>query len=100
MTISSTMFADTPACSSELGSTGTMGSLGSFVHRKMLSSSRICLAKIDGGSWFGPGPLMFEPGTLIGEPNGGEGVAVALCEPAVRDGATTGFGLGIWCDSA
>lgn len=93
MTISSTMFAETPACSSELGSKGTIGSLGSFVHLKRLSSSRICLAKRDGGSWFGPGALMFEP-------NGDDGVGGALVEAEERFGLLAGFGLVGWSDSA
>lgn len=100
MTISSTMFAETPACSSELGSRGTIGSLGSFVHLKRLSSSRICFAKSDGGSWFGPGPLTFEPGALMFVPDGDEGVEGALVVAEEGFGLLAGFGLVGWCDSA
>lgn len=93
MTISSTMFAETPACSSELGSRGTIGSLGSFVHLKRLSSSRICFARIDVGSWLGPGPLMLEPCALMFGSDGDEGGVAGSSDAVVRAGPLAGFVL-------
>lgn len=53
-----------------------MGSLGSFVHLKGLSSSRNCFAKSEGASWFGLWLLIFEPDALTVDPDWGDGVAV------------------------
>jgi len=73
-----------------------MGSLGSFVHLKGLSSSRTCFAKSDVGSWFVLGPLIFEPDALMVEPDGGESDAVwpgdvvfdgGVCDSAWFNGA-------------